>query len=220
MTYLSSALDPSVINTGSEQNGQQNATAGQADSLTSNNNFIGFCAGKTITDGLQIKTGSCNPIPMGDIPSVTNMPAAAFTFPQNGQDLAANQTFTFSLGTEGMQTGDFTNADTTYFAAPQQLNGAGQVIGHNHITCQTINSLTDTSIPNPQQFAFFKGLNAAAVNGALTAVVTGGLGPGFYRACSITTTANHVSVAGPVAQRGSFEDCVRVSYRFMFPYFI
>ena len=149
---------------------------------------------------------------MGDIPSVTNQPSCAFSFPANGQDIPANQTFTFSLGVQGMQTGDFTNADTTYFSAPQQLNAAGQIIGHNHITCQTIPSLTDTSIPNPQEFAFFKGLNAAAVNGVLTAVVTGGLAPGAYKCCSITTSANHVPVACPVAQHGSFEDCIRVNY--------
>jgi transcription initiation factor TFIID subunit 15 len=204
-------LDPSVVNTGSTQTGQQNATAGQSDSLTSTNNFINSCIGKTITDGLQIKTGSCNPIPMGDIPSVTNMPACAFQSPQNGEDIAAGQTFTISLGTQGMQTGDFTNAATTYFAAPQQLNNAGQIVGHNHITVQAIKSLTDTTIPNPQEFAFFKGLNAPAQNGVLTASVTGGLAPGFYKCCSITTSANHVPVICPVAQHGSFDDCIRFS---------
>jgi len=204
-------LDPSVVNTGSTQTGQQNPTAGQSDSLTSTNNFINSCIGKTITDGLQVKTGSCNPIPMGDIPSVTNMPACAFQSPQNGEDIAAGQTFTISLGTQGMQTGDFTNAATTYFAAPQQLNNAGQIIGHNHITVQAIKSLTDTSISNPQEFAFFKGLNAPAQNGVLTADVTGGLAPGFYKCCSITTSANHVPVSGPVAQHGSFDDCIRFS---------
>lgn len=147
---------------------------------------------------------------MGDIPSVTNQPSCAFNFPVNGQDIPANQTFTFSLGVQGMQTGDFTNAETTYFSAPQQLNAAGQIIGHNHITCQSIASLSDTSIGNPQEFVFFKGLNAAAVNGQLTAVVTGGLGPGAYKCCSITTSANHVPSIGPVAQHGSFDDCIRV----------
>lgn len=204
-------LVQSAINTGSEQNGNQNATAGQADSLTSNNNFINDCAGKVLTNGQQIKTGSCNGIPMGDISAVTNMPAATFLSPTNGEDLAANQTFNIVLGVQGMQTGSFTDAQTTYFSAPAQLNAQGQNIGHNHISCQAIKSLTDTSIPDPQQFAFFKGLNDAAVNGALTATVTNGLSPGFYRCCSITTTSNHACINGPVAQRGSFEDCCRFS---------
>jgi hypothetical protein len=43
------------------------------DLQSSRNNFINFCAGKTITNGLQVKTGSCNPTPMGDLPSVDNM---------------------------------------------------------------------------------------------------------------------------------------------------
>jgi hypothetical protein len=36
--------------------------AAQAPSLTSQNNFINNCAGKTLTNGLQITTGSCNGI--------------------------------------------------------------------------------------------------------------------------------------------------------------
>lgn len=40
------------------------AEAGQAKSLTSQNNFINNCAGKVLTNGLQITTGSCNGISM------------------------------------------------------------------------------------------------------------------------------------------------------------
>jgi hypothetical protein len=204
-------LDPSVISTGSEQDGNQNATAGQSASLTSVNNFINFCAGKTITNGQQIKTGSCNPIGMGDIVAVTNMPSAAIQSPTNGEDIAANQTFNIVLGVQGMQDGDFTNAETTYFSAPTQVNAQGIYVGHNHIVVQQIKSLADTSILDPQTFAFFKGLNDVAVNGQLTAVVTGGLGPGYYRACTISTGSNHAMLNGPVAQRGSFDDCIRMS---------
>lgn len=38
------------------------AEVGQAKSATSKNNFINFCAGETLTNGLQITTGSCNGI--------------------------------------------------------------------------------------------------------------------------------------------------------------
>jgi hypothetical protein len=57
-------LDPSAVQSGSFVDGQAGigADAGQASSLTSNNNFINFCAGKTLTNGLQILTGSCNGI--------------------------------------------------------------------------------------------------------------------------------------------------------------
>jgi len=69
-------LDPSVIAKGFEQNGQATPEAGQVASLTSKNNFINFCATtkQPITNGQQIKGGSCSPAPMGSIPSTANMP--------------------------------------------------------------------------------------------------------------------------------------------------
>jgi len=197
-------LDPSVIQ---NINGA-GAGAGEATSLVSTNNFINFCVGKTITNGLQVQGGSCNPTPMGDIPSVDNMPSAKFQFPANGGNVDANTAFTVVLNTQGMQTGAFTDATTTYFAAPQQLNNAGQIIGHNHVVIEQIQSLGSTQPTNPRVFAFFKGLNNAAVNGQLTADVTNGLPAGTYRISSITTAANHQGVIVPVAQRGSVDDAV------------
>jgi hypothetical protein len=197
-------LDPSVIQT---INGKGQA-AGEADSLVSTNNFIGFCVGKTITNGLQVQGGSCNPTPMGDIPSVDNMPSVKFEFPPNGGNVQPDTPFTVSMNINGMQTGTFTNAANTYYAAPQQLNGAGQVIGHNHVVIELIPSLDSTQPTNPRVFAFFKGLNAAAANGKLTADVTKGLPAGTYRMSSITSAGNHQSVVMPVAQRGSVDDAV------------
>jgi transcription initiation factor TFIID subunit 15 len=55
-------LNPNVISKNANNDGSANAEAGQAKSATDANNFINFCAGKTITDGLQVKGGSCNPI--------------------------------------------------------------------------------------------------------------------------------------------------------------
>jgi len=197
-------LDPSVIQ---NINGTGSG-AGEANSLVSTNNFINFCVGKTITNGLQVQGGSCNPTPMGDIPSVDNMPSCKFQFPTNGGNVDANTAFTVVLNTQGMQTGDFTDATTTYFAAPQQLNNAGQVIGHNHVVIEAIPSLASTQPTNPRVFAFFKGLNSVATNGQLTADVTSGLPAGTYRLSSITTAANHQGVIVPVAQRGSVDDAV------------
>lgn len=197
-------LDPSVIQ---KINGAGNGV-GVANSLVSSNNFINLCVGKTLTNGLQVQAGSCNPTPMGDIPSVDNMPTAKFQFPPNGGNVAANTAFTVILNTQGMQTGAFTDATTTYFAAPQQLNNAGQIIGHNHVVIEQIPSLGSTQPTNPRVFAFFKGLNNAAVNGQLTADVTNGLPAGTYRMSSITTAANHQGVIVPVAQRGSVDDAV------------
>lgn len=56
-----------VIQKGSEVDGSQQIGAaddGQVKSLTSQNNFINFCSGKTLQNGLQFLTGSCNGIGM------------------------------------------------------------------------------------------------------------------------------------------------------------
>jgi len=199
-------LDPSIIQ---NINGTGLA-AGESNSLVSTNNFINFCVGKKngITNGLQVQTGSCNPTPMGDIPSVDNMPSCKFQFPANGGNVEPNTGFTVILNVQGMQTGDFTDATTTYFGAPQQVNPAGQIIGHNHVVIEAIPSLTSTQPTNPRVFSFFKGLNGVAVNGQLTADVTNGLPAGTYRISSITTAANHQGVIVPVAQRGSVDDSI------------
>jgi hypothetical protein len=197
-------LDPSVIQ---NINGKGQA-AGEADSLVSTNNFIGFCVGKTITNGKQVETGSCNPTPMGDIPSIDNMPSVKFQFPPNGGNVQPDTPFTIVMNIRGMQTGAFTNAANTYYAAPQQLNNAGQIIGHNHVVIEEIASLDSTQTTNPRVFAFFKGLNAAAAGGQLSADVTKGLPAGTYRMSSITSAANHQSVVMPIAQRGSIDDAV------------
>lgn len=114
-----------------------------------------------------------------------------------------------------MQTGAFTDANTAYFAAPQQLNGNGQIIGHNHVVIEEIGSLDSTQPTDPTVFAFFKGLNGVAKNGQLTADVTSGLPAGVYRLSSITTAANHQGAIVPVAQRGSVDDAVYVR---LFPF--
>jgi hypothetical protein len=58
-------LSANAIQSGSFLDGSTEigaAEVGQAKSLTSQNNFINNCAGKTLTNGLQITTGSCNGI--------------------------------------------------------------------------------------------------------------------------------------------------------------
>jgi hypothetical protein len=204
-------LDPKVIATGFANNGQDVPEAGQVASLTSTNNFINFCLtvpNLPITNGKQITTGSCNPAPMGIIPSTDNMPSAKFVSPKNGDTIVANQAFTVTMAVANFQTGAFVNAAENYFAAPQQVNGQGQIIGHSHITIDKLASLSDTQPTNPKVFAYFKGLNAAAQNGVLTASVDEGLPAGFYRLASINTAANHQPALVPIAQHGSLDDFV------------
>lgn len=58
------SLNANAIQTGSFSDGSASlgADAGQALSATDKANFINFCSGKTLTNGLQITTGSCNGI--------------------------------------------------------------------------------------------------------------------------------------------------------------
>ncbi|KAF9649529.1 hypothetical protein BDM02DRAFT_1801027 [Thelephora ganbajun] len=199
-------LDPSVIQ---NVNGK-GKTPGETDSLVSPNNFINSCVGKTITNGKQVRTGSCNPTPMGDIPNVDSMPSAKFNSPKNFGTIPANTPFTISLQVRNLVTGLFTNAANTYYAAPQQLVN-GVIQGHSHVTVQQMTSLSSPQPLNPRVFAFFKGLNAAANNGVLTADVTKGLPAGVYRISSINSAGNHQEALGPVAQRGSFNDVIYVT---------
>lgn len=58
----SQCLEANAIATGSLDNGQDPPVAGQAESATDAFNFINFCAGETLTNGLQVTAGSCNGI--------------------------------------------------------------------------------------------------------------------------------------------------------------
>jgi len=207
------ALDPKVIAKGFANNGQDVPTAGQVASLTSTNNYINFCltVNKPLTNGQQIKGGSCNPAPMGVIAATTNMPSSKFTSPVNGQDFPANKAFDISMAVNNLITGNFVNAQENYYSAPQQVDQGGTIIGHTHFTVQDVGSFTSTKPIDPNVFAFFKGVNGAAKGGVVTESVTAGLPAGVYRACSINTDANHTPCLVAVAQHGSLDDCVYVS---------
>ncbi|KAJ7857601.1 hypothetical protein B0H13DRAFT_2237689 [Mycena leptocephala] len=206
------ALDPSVICTGFEDDGQNPPVTGQTASSTSKNNYINFCSQTLpkvpLTNGLQITTGSCNPVPIGSIPSTANMPSAKFTFPQNMATIAANVPFNISMELKNMQAGSFTNAQKTYFAAPQFLNSGGQIVGHAHFVVEALSAIDQTAPTDPQKFVFFKGINDAGVNGILSTPVATGFPAGAYRLCSINSASNHQPVIVPIAQHGSLDDCV------------
>ncbi|KAJ3490166.1 hypothetical protein NLI96_g1628 [Meripilus lineatus] len=205
----SRTLVDAVIAKGFENDGQDQPAAGQVASLTSSNNFINFCAtvpDLPITNGKQIKTGSCNPAPMGVIAASSNIPSAKFQFPTNLAEIEPNSAFTIKIAFKHLETGHFTNAQQTYYAAPQVVNDAGDIRGHSHVVVEKLNSLTQTEPTNPNNFAFFKGLNDGG--NVLTADVSGGLPEGVYRLSSINTAANHQPCLVAVAQHGSIDDAV------------
>lgn len=196
-------LQADAVQTGSAQDGSEGADEGQATSETDNANFINFCSGKTLTNGLQTKGGSCNGVPMGDIPASSNMVSTVITSPVPGNEPQANEDFDVTVKIANMQLGTFTNPDSTYYSAPQQLSSNGDVIGHTHVVIQDLgNSLTPAQPLDAEQFAFFKGINDAGDGqGTLTATVTGGLPDGNYRVCTMAGASNHQVVLMPVAQR-------------------
>ncbi|KKY15651.1 hypothetical protein UCRPC4_g06216 [Phaeomoniella chlamydospora] len=186
--------------------------AGQSPSQTDNANFINFCTGKTLTDGLQRKGGSCNGVVMGDIPSTENMVSSIILNPLPGSqsNITAEKTFTVQVQMQGLQAGSFTDPTLTYYSAPQTLKD-GQIVGHTHVTIQDMGtSLMPTTPLDPTLFAFFKGINDAGNGqGLLSATVTGGLPKGNYRICTMSSASNHQPVLMPVAQRGAQDDCTK-----------
>jgi hypothetical protein len=148
---------------------------------------------------------------MGDIPAKTAMISSIILFPPSGsKTIESDTTFNITVQVENLVAGSFTNADATYYAAPQTLSG-GKVVGHTHVTVQDLGaSLNPTSPLDPTQFSFFKGINDAGNGeGLLSATVTGGLPAGNYRVCTLTSASNHQPVLMPVAQRGSSDDCTK-----------
>ncbi|KAJ6532739.1 hypothetical protein DFH09DRAFT_133325 [Mycena vulgaris] len=220
-------LDPSVIAPAFASDGAPKL--GQSPSLTTTNNFINFCAltlpATPLTNGQQITNGSCNPVPIGLIPKSENMPSAKFVNPPNLSTVPANQNLTIVMNIGNLEAGNFVNAETSYFAAPQQLNKDGLIIGHSHVVVtvvpitsttpsntivkiEPLTSLTQTTITNPLKFLVFQGINAPAVDGAVSLTINKGVPAGFYRLCSINTAANHQPVIVPIAQHGSLDDCI------------
>jgi hypothetical protein len=216
-------VDPDVIADGFADDGSDTAEEGQEASLTSTNNFINFCltGDLPITNGQQVAGGSCNPAPMGFIPDTDNMPSAKFVSPPNGGKVKANKAFTIEIAIKNLATGHFTNPLKTYYAAPQQLNSGGQILGHSHVVIESLSSLGQTTPTNPKKFVFFKGINDKAQGGVLSTEVAGGVPKGVYKISTINSAANHQPVLVAVAQRGSVDDVAYVRlYRLVVSFLI
>ncbi|KAJ7728546.1 hypothetical protein B0H16DRAFT_1427991 [Mycena metata] len=209
-------LDQSVVQKGYLDDGQQPPVAGQFASLTSPNNFINFCAktlpGTPLTNGLQIAGGSCNGAPIGLIPSFEKMPSSKFVNPKNLATIPANTNFTIQMVLNNIDAGHFTNAQKNYYAAPQQLNADGVIIGHTHVVIESLPALDTITSTDPRKFVFFKGINTGLENGQVSTPVGSaskpGVPAGFYRLCSQNAAMNHQPVIVPIAQHGNLDDCV------------
>jgi hypothetical protein len=149
---------------------------------------------------------------MGIIAAQTNIPSCKFVFPPNGdKSLQGFQPFQVKLAIRHLQAGNFVNAQASYFAAPQTVNAAGDIIGHSHVVIEAIDSLSSTTPPDPTKFAFFKGVDTPQDDkGILTVNVAAGLPEGFYKMSTINSAANHQPALVAVAQHGSIDDVVYV----------
>ncbi|KKA29708.1 hypothetical protein TD95_004174 [Thielaviopsis punctulata] len=206
----SNCLDRNAIQVASNTTGVTSASNSSTPSETDPYNFINYCSGRTVTNGTQNVAGSCNPIPMGRIPSTSQMISSIITFPQPQAILTENSTFSISIQTTNLALGFFSNAKTNYVSAPQDLDATGRVLGHVHVTIQSLLSLNTTTPPDASTYVFFKGINDSGNGrGLLHAQVTGGLMAGVYRVCTLMAATNHQPVIMPVALRGAQDDCIR-----------
>lgn len=148
---------------------------------------------------------------MGDIPSKGRMVSTIILFPKTGgEPIKADETFKIEIQTANLVAGVFTNPETTYYSAPQQLKD-GKIIGHVHVTVQSLGDNLNPNKPlDTTQFVFFKGINDNGDGkGRLSATVDKGLPAGFYRVCTLGSSSNHQGFILPVAQRGSADDCTK-----------
>jgi hypothetical protein len=174
----------------------------------------GFCtakAGQELLKGVQVRDKeTCSEMIQGSIPTVDKMVSTVILSPKNGEVVGLNTKVTFKVKTKNMELGAFADPKSAYFAAPQQLNAQGQIIGHQHIVAQFIakaDEPLDASV-----FEFFKGLELKDTDGILTASNDIGFNKtGEYRICTITGASTHQPVLMPVAQRGSQDDCIRIT---------
>jgi len=172
-------------------------------------------SGRTLGNGTQDKNGVCQETFMGEIPDFDHMVSTIILYPRNNDVIEANKNFTFKQLIKNMNTGFFDDPAKEYYVFPQTLDKDGFIQGHSHVTIQQLDS--EDEAPDARKFAFFKGLNDRAVNDILSVVVgsaeKAGLDPGFYRACTMTSSFAHQPTLMPVAQRGAQDDCVRFTVK-------
>ena len=150
---------------------------------------------------------------MGDIPAQTKMVSPIIISPKPGEKLPANKAITVQVQVANLNPGKFTLPYGTYYTAPQQVDSDGQVMGHVHVTVQSMGiSMTPAQPLDASTFVYFKGINDVGNGrGLLSTTIPEGLPTGFYRVCTMNSAQNHQPVLMPVAQRGAQDDCTKFS---------
>ncbi|KAJ7193797.1 hypothetical protein GGX14DRAFT_378521, partial [Mycena pura] len=202
-------LDASLVVAGFAEDGVESGASYLPSShpLVSSNNFINFCnryPDIPITNGQQLNSRSCNPAPMGEIPSASNLPSVRIAGPITGQIIPANTTFSLSLAVKNLADGVFVNPTENFLSAPQQLDSAGNVLGHYQVVIEELDA-NSTAPTDSQNFAFFSVVSAPGI-GILVSSVTNGLPEGFYRITATPHASNYQPVLAPVSDHGSLND--------------
>ncbi|KAJ7766621.1 hypothetical protein B0H16DRAFT_1522018 [Mycena metata] len=204
-------LDSTLVASSFANNGQVAGSASSTPSLTSTNNFINFCATAAVglTDGQQLLAGSCNPAPMGLIPSIDHIPTVRISQPQNGMTVAVNTTIPLTLLVSNLESGIWVDFTSNFLSAPQQLGASGNVLGHYQVVIEELEALNSTIPTDSSKFAFFSILeDVADSKNTTTTAVTGGLPEGFYRLTATPHAANYQPVLAPIQQHGALNDVV------------
>ena len=148
---------------------------------------------------------------MGVLAPSTNMPSSKFVKPKNLDAIKPHTTFEIKMAIRHLDAGHFTNPETTFLGAPQQLNPGFDIIGHPHFVIESLSSVSSTDPSDPTKFVFFKGATTGAdAEGNVSVNVTGGLPVGTYKLSSINSSANHGPVLVAVAQHGTLDDQIYV----------
>lgn len=98
---------------------------------------------------------SKNPVAFVMVHFPDTPPLFSVQSPRNLDTVAANKPFTVRVKINNLQSGNFVNSATNYYAAPAQVNSDGVLVGHCHIVIEPIDSLTTTTVTDPAKFTFF-----------------------------------------------------------------
>ncbi|KAL0567570.1 hypothetical protein V5O48_014421 [Marasmius crinis-equi] len=190
------------------------------DSLLSSNNFINYCATVPLplTNGSQVTTGSCNPAPMGSIPSIQFIPSTKFQSPTNGGVMSGHP-FVIQLAVRnveaqnlrGLDIGNVTNPMTNYQAAPQQLDSGGLIKRRIAIIIESLSAMNQTTPPNPTIYDLFHEVIDSNDVSFLSVNLDNGLKPGVYRISSLTRGLNFQPIVLPVMDHGAMDDAIYIT---------
>ncbi|EGF79024.1 hypothetical protein BATDEDRAFT_37164 [Batrachochytrium dendrobatidis JAM81] len=162
--------------------------------------------------GAQFSSGQgCSSTVQGLIPSNDKMVSTIITAPDDGARVDPSVELSVTFIVQNLDTGFALNPDTEFLLAPQTIGkDSGFIEGLVNLVIQ---QLTGISAPDSRNFSFFVSLTNPSPDGSYTVTVPPKTlnATGDYRICTMATSASFHPVIMPVAQRGSQDDCIRIT---------